>query len=140
MMVIERTLSILKPDAMRKNQIGEVIARLEKGGLKVVAAKMLQMARRQAEIFYAIHRGRPFYDALTSFMSSAPVVVMVLEGEDAISRNREIMGATDPADAAVGTIRGDLAASIDENMVHGSDGPETAKEEIGFFFPEGEVS
>ena len=134
MMVIERTLSIVKPDAMRKKQLGEVIARLEKGGLKVVAAKMLHMARRQAETFYGIHRERPFYDVLTSFMSSGPVMVMILEGEDAISRNREIMGATDPAEAAVGTIRGDLAASIDENMVHGSDGPETAKEEIRFFF------
>ncbi|MGE3954336.1 MAG: nucleoside-diphosphate kinase [Parachlamydiales bacterium] len=133
-MAKERTLSIIKPDAVRKNLIGEVIRRLEGGGLRVAAAKMLHLTKEKAEGFYAVHKARSFFHDLTTFMSSGPVVVMVLEGEGAIARNREIMGATNPKEAAKGTIRGDLADSIDENMVHGSDGPDTARQEIDFFF------
>lgn len=133
-MVIERTLSIIKPDAVSKNYIGQIISRLEKGGLMVVAAKMVHLTKAQAQEFYAIHKERPFYNNLVSFMCSGPVLVMVLEGENAIAKNREIMGATNPANAAPGTIRADFAASIDENAVHGSDAPETAKVEINFFF------
>lgn len=138
-MTKERTLSIIKPDAMRKNFIGEVISRLEKGGLSVVAAKMLHLTKEQAQGFYAIHRERPFFHDLVTFMSSAPVLVMVLEGDDAIAVNRKIMGATDPKEAAPGTIRADLADSIDQNSVHGSDAPETAKTEIAFFFSPEEI-
>lgn len=134
-MIKEQTLSIVKPDAVKKNIIGEVISRLEKGGLKIVAAKMLHLSKDQAESFYAIHRERPFFDELVTFMTSGPVLVMVLEGENAISRNREIMGATNPKEASEGTIRKDFAESIEKNVVHGSDGPETAKTEIQFFFP-----
>lgn len=130
----ERTLSIVKPDGIGKNVIGEVISRFEKGNLKVVGAKMLQLSKDQAEGFYAIHRERPFFNDLVSFMVSGPVMVMVLEGENAIAKNREIMGATNPKEAAAGTIRADFATSIDENIVHGSDAPETAKTEISFFF------
>lgn len=130
----EKTLSIIKPDAVKKNVIGKIIARFEENGLKISAAKMLQLSKDQAERFYAVHKSRPFYGALTQFISSGPVVVMILEGEDAIAKNRKIMGATNPEEAAPGTIRADFAASIDENAVHGSDSPETAKEEIAFFF------
>lgn len=133
-MTVQHTLSIVKPDAVGRNIVGEVIRRLEKGGLAIIAAKMMHLSKAQAEEFYGIHKGRPFYDALVSFMISGPVLVMVLEGEDAITKNREIMGATNPANAAPGTIRADLAKSIDENVVHGSDAPETAKTEIAFFF------
>ncbi len=135
-MVNERTLSIIKPDGVQKNIIGEVLSRFEKGGLKVVAIRMLKLNRPQAEEFYAIHRGKPFYEPLVRYMTSGPVVVSVLEGEEAIRRNRDIMGATDPKKAAPGTIRRNFAESIDANVVHGSDGPETAKMEIKFFFPE----
>jgi len=134
--VNERTLSIIKPDGVQKNIIGEVLSRFEKGGLKVVAIRMLKLNRPQAEEFYAIHRGKPFYEPLVRYMTSGPVVVSVLEGEEAIRRNRDIMGATDPKKAAPGTIRRNFAESIDANVVHGSDGPETAKMEIKFFFPE----
>ncbi len=134
--VNERTLSIIKPDGVQKNLIGECFRRFEKGGLKIVALKMLQLNKRQAEEFYAIHRGKPFFEPLIRYMISGPVVVSVLEGENAIGKNREIMGATDPKKAAPGTIRRDFAESIDANIVHGSDGPETARVEIRFFFPE----
>jgi nucleoside-diphosphate kinase len=136
---IERTLSIIKPDAVAKNVIGEIIARFEKQSLKIVAAKMLRLTRAQAEGFYEIHKGKPFYSGLVNFMISDPVLVQVLEGENAITKNREIMGATDPKNAAVGTIRADFAASIDLNAVHGSDAPETAKQEIAFFFRPEEI-
>lgn len=136
-MAIERTLSIIKPDAVAKNVIGDIISRFEKAGLKVVAAKMLQLSREQAEGFYAVHKERPFFNDLVNFMVSGPVVVQVLEGESAISRNRELMGATNPKDAAAGTIRADFAQTVDENAVHGSDAPETARVEIEYFFPEG---
>ena len=133
-MAIERTLSIIKPDATRRNLTGEVNARLEKAGLRVVAQKRLQLSRAQAEAFYAVHKARPFFNDLCTFMTSGPVVVQVLEGENAIAKNRDLMGATDPKKAAAGTIRADFADSIDANAVHGSDSPETAAREIGFFF------
>ena len=133
-MPIEKTLSIIKPDAVAKNVIGDIISRFEKGGLRIAAAKMMHLSKIQAEQFYAIHKERPFFAALVKFMSSGPVLVQVLEGENAIARNRQIMGATHPKDAAPGTIRADFADSIDHNAVHGSDAPETAKEEIAFFF------
>ena len=136
-MAIERTFSIIKPDAVAKNIIGEIISRFEKSGLRVIAAKMVHLTKEQAGGFYAVHRERPFYNDLVAYMTSGPVVVQVLEGEDAISRNREIMGATNPAEAAPGTIRADFATSIEENAVHGSDAPETASQEIEFFFSAG---
>jgi nucleoside-diphosphate kinase len=135
-MVIEQTFSIIKPDAVAKNVIGEIVSRFEKNGLQVVASKMLHLSKEQAEGFYAVHKERPFYNDLVSFMISGPVVVQVLEGESAISKNRELMGATNPADADPGTIRADFATTVDENAVHGSDAPETAAEEIKFFFGE----
>ena len=138
-MAVERTLSIVKPDGVQKNLIGEVYRRFEQGGLQIVAAKMLHLTREQAEGFYAVHKERPFYADLVSYMTSGPVVVQVLEGEDAIQKNREIMGATNPAEAAPGTIRADFAESIEENVVHGSDGPDTAAQEISFFFDGGEI-
>ena len=133
-MTVERTLSIVKPDGVQKNLIGEVYSRFEKGGLQIVAAKMLHLTQEQAEGFYAVHKERPFYADLVSYMTSGPVVVQVLEGGDAIQKNREIMGATNPAEAAPGTIRADFAESIEENIVDGSDGPDTAVQEISFFF------
>ena len=138
-MAIERTLSILKPDAVAKNVIGEILSRFEKGGLTIIAAKMMQLTRKQAEDFYAVHKARPFFNDLVNFMITGPVLVQVLEGENAILRNREIMGATDPKKAEPGTVRADFAASIDENAVHGSDAPETAVLEIGFFFQDEEI-
>jgi nucleoside-diphosphate kinase len=138
-MAIERTISIIKPDAVAKNVIGEIYSRFEKAGLKIVAAKMLHLSREQAEGFYAVHRERGFFNDLVGFMISGPVMVQVLEGEDAIARNREIMGATNPKDAAPGTIRADFAVSIDENAVHGSDSPETAAQEIAYFFQPNEL-
>jgi nucleoside-diphosphate kinase len=135
-MTVERTLSIIKPDGVGKNLIGEILGRFEKAGLRIVAAKMKHLTTEEAQGFYAVHRERPFYADLVSYMTSGPVMVQVLEGEDAIARNREIMGATNPADAAPGTIRKDFAASIEENVVHGSDGPDTAAAEIAFFFGE----
>jgi nucleoside-diphosphate kinase len=134
-MAIQRTLSIIKPDAVAKNVIGQIIARFEAAGLKVVAARMMQLSRADAEAFYAVHKARPFFKDLVDFMISGPVVVQVLEGEDAITRNRELMGATDPKKADKGTIRADFADSIDANAVHGSDAPETAAQEVAFFFP-----
>jgi len=136
-MAIERTLSIIKPDAVAKNVIGEIYSRFEKAGLRIVAAKMMHLTKEQAGGFYLVHKERPFYNDLVSFMTSGPVVVQVLEGEGAIAKNREVMGATDPSKAAPGTIRADFAQTVDENAVHGSDGPDTAKAEIAFFFPEG---
>ncbi len=136
-MAIERTLSIIKPDAVAKNVIGQIIARFENAGLKVVAARMLHLTREQAEGFYAVHRERPFFGELVEFMTSGPVVVQVLEGEDAVARNREVMGATNPKDAAPGTIRADFADEITENAVHGSDAADTAATEIAFFFGDG---
>ena len=133
-MAIENALGLFKPDGVRKNVIGQVIARYEAAGLKVVAMRMLVLSRKEAEGFYAVHRERPFFGALTEFMSSGPIVAVVLRGENAIAKNREVMGATNPKDAAPGTIRKDFATSIDENTVHGSDAPETAKEEIKYFF------
>ena len=133
-MAVERTLSIVKPDAVAKNVIGEIYSRFEKAGLRIVAAKMLHLSRGQAEGFYAVHKERPFYNDLVEFMTSGPVMVQVLEGENAIAQNREIMGATNPAEAAPGTIRADFAETVDENAVHGSDAPETAEQEIAFFF------
>jgi len=138
-MAVERTLSIIKPDAVAKDVIGEIYSRFEKGGLRIVAARMLQLDREQAEAFYAVHRERPFFSALVEFMISGPVMVQVLEGEGAIARNREIMGATNPKEAESGTIRADFADSIDANAVHGSDAPETAREEIAFFFSEDQL-
>ena len=138
-MAVERTLSIVKPDAVAKNVIGEIYSMFEGAGLRIVGARMMHLSKERAGEFYAVHRERPFYDDLVAFMSSGPVLVSVLEGEDAIARHREVMGATNPAEAAEGTIRKRFANSIDENAVHGSDGPDTAKEEIGFFFDEGEV-
>ena len=135
-MAIERTLSIAKPDAVAKNVIGEIYARFEKAGLKIVAARMLHLSRQQAQAFYEVHAERPFYADLVEFMTSGPVMVQVLEGEDAIARNREVMGATNPQDAAPGTIRADFAKTVDENAVHGSDAADTAAREIAFFFPE----
>ena len=136
-MAIERTLSIIKPDAVAKNLIGEIYSRFEKNGLRIIAARMMQLSREQAEGFYAVHRERPFFKPLVEFMTSGPVVVQVLEGENAINKNRELMGATNPKDAAPGTIRADFATTVDENAVHGSDGPDTAKQEIAFFFGAG---
>lgn len=138
-MSIQRTFSIIKPDAVAGNLIGTIYQRFEQAGLKIIASRMLHMTREQAEGFYAVHRERPFYRDLVSFMTSGPVVVQVLEGEDAIARNREIMGATNPAEAAAGTIRADFASNVEENAVHGSDGPQTAMEEIRFFFSEQEI-
>lgn len=138
-MAIERTFSIVKPDAVAKNVIGEIYSRFEKGGLTIIASKMVQLTREQAEGFYAVHKERPFFNDLVEFMISGPVMVQVLEGENAILRNRELMGATNPAEADAGTIRADFASSIDENAVHGSDAPETAKEEIAFFFSDEEL-
>lgn len=138
-MAIERTISIIKPDAVAKNVIGEIYSRFEKAGLKVVAARMVHLSREQAEGFYAVHKERPFFNDLVSFMISGPVMIQVLEGEDAIAKNREVMGATNPKDAAPGTIRADFAVSIDENAVHGSDGPETAAQEIAYFFQPNEL-
>ena len=133
-MALERTLSIVKPDGVQKNLIGEVYRRFEKAGLRIVAARMMQLSTRDAEGFYAVHRERPFYKDLVRYMTSGPVIVQVLEGDDAVTRNREIMGATDPKKAAPGTIRADLAASIEENVVHGSDSAENARTEIAYFF------
>jgi len=133
-MAVEQTLSIIKPDGVQKNLIGEIYSRFEKAGLQIVAARMLHLGSEQAEGFYAVHSERPFYADLVSYMRSGPVVVQVLEGEDAISKHREIMGATNPADADPGTIRADFADSIEENIVHGSDGADTAANEIAFFF------
>ncbi|MCG6898668.1 MAG: nucleoside-diphosphate kinase [Gammaproteobacteria bacterium] len=138
-MAIERTFSIIKPDAVSKNVIGEIVSRFENNGLRVIAAKMLHLTREQAEGFYAVHAGRPFYNDLVNFMISGPVVVQVLEGENAISKNRELMGATNPAEAAPGTIRADFAKTVDENAVHGSDAPETAAQEIRYFFSDEEL-
>lgn len=134
MATTERTLSIIKPDAVAKNHIGDIYSRFEKAGLRVVAAKMAQLTPAQAEGFYAVHKERPFFRDLVNFMISGPVMIQVLEGENAIAKHREIMGATDPKKAAAGTIRADFAASIDENAVHGSDAPDTAKGEVGYFF------
>ena len=143
-MALERTLSIIKPDAVAKNVIGEIYARFEKAGLKIVAAKMKHLSRKEAEGFYAVHRERPFFNALVEFMISGPVLVSVLEGDDAISKHRQLMGATIPAFAAPGTIRHDLAKTkqegkVHENAVHGSDAPETARAEIDYFFKPGEI-
>ena len=134
-MALERTLSIIKPDAVAKNVIGEIYARFERAGLRIVAARMMWLSRQDAEGFYAVHKERPFFKDLVEFMVSGPVMVQVLEGENAIARNRELMGATDPRKAAPGTIRADFAQSIDANAVHGSDGPDTAQNEIAYFFP-----
>ena len=138
-MAIERTFSIVKPDAVAKNVIGEIYSRFEKAGLKIIAAKMLHLTREQAEGFYAVHKERPFFNELVDFMTSGPVMVQVLEGENAIALNRAVMGATNPQEAEAGTIRADFADTIDENAVHGSDGPDTAKTEIAFFFTEDEL-
>jgi nucleoside-diphosphate kinase len=136
-MAVEQTLSIIKPDGVEKNLIGEIYSRFEKAGLEVVAARMQHLTKEEAEGFYAVHRERPFFADLVAYMTSGPVMVQVLSGEDAITKNREIMGATNPADAAPGTIRADFADSIEENIVHGSDAPETAAVEIEYFFGEG---
>jgi nucleoside-diphosphate kinase len=138
-MAIERTFSIIKPDAVAKNIIGEIYSRFEKGGLRIVAAKMLHLTREQAEGFYAVHKERPFYKDLVEFMTSGPVMVQVLEGENAILKNRELMGATNPQEAEPGTIRADFAKTVDENAVHGSDAPDTARQEIEFFFAEEDI-
>jgi nucleoside-diphosphate kinase len=134
-MAIETTLSIIKPDAVRKNVIGQIVARFESAGLRVAAARMVHLSRREAEAFYAVHRERPFFKDLVEFMISGPVFVQALHGDGAIARNRDLMGATDPKKAAPGTIRADFANSIDANAVHGSDSPETAAVEVAFFFP-----
>jgi nucleoside-diphosphate kinase len=134
-MAVEQTLSIIKPDAVKKNVIGKILARFEDAGLRIVAARMMHLSRAEAEGFYAVHRERAFFKDLVEFMISGPVMIQVLEGENAIARNRELMGATDPRKAAKGTIRADFADSIDANAVHGSDGPETARKEITYFFP-----
>ena len=138
-MANERTFSIIKPDATARNLTGQIIARFEEAGLRIVASKRIHMTREQAEGFYAVHKERPFFKDLVSFMISGPVVVQVIEGDNAIARNREIMGATNPADADAGTIRKDFAESIEANSVHGSDAPETAAEEIKFFFTDSEI-
>ena len=135
-MAVERTLSIIKPDAVAKNVIGKIYSRFESNGLKVVAAKMAWLSPQEAGAFYAVHRERPFYASLVEFMISGPVMIQVLEGENAILKHRELMGATDPQKAAPGTIRADFASSVQNNAVHGSDGPETARAEVAFFFPE----
>ena len=138
-MALERTLSIIKPDAVKKNVIGQILARFEAAGLKIVAARMIHLSRAEAEGFYAVHRERPFFKHLCDFMTSGPVLVQALEGEGAIAKNRDLMGATDPRIAAQGTIRADFADSIDANAVHGSDGPDTARTEIAYFFPASQV-
>ena len=138
-MAVERTFSIVKPDAVARNAIGQIYARFEQAGLRVVAAKMLQLTKQEAEGFYAVHKDRPFFKDLVNFMCSGPVMVQVLEGENAIAKNREVMGATNPKDAKPGTIRADFAKSIDENAVHGSDAPETAKTEIAYFLSATEI-
>ena len=138
-MALERTLSIIKPDAVAKNVVGEIYSRFEKNGLKVVAAKMKHLSKQEAEGFYAVHRERPFFNALVNFMSSGPVMIQVLEGEGAVLKNRDLMGATNPKDAAAGTIRADFADSIDANAVHGSDSLENAAIEIAYFFPATDV-
>ena len=135
-MAVEQTLSIIKPDGVQKNLIGEIYKRFEDAGLEIVAAKMKHLTDKEAQGFYAVHRERPFFNDLVAYMTSGPVMIQVLHGEDAIAKNREIMGATNPADADPGTIRADFAASIEENVVHGSDGPDTAAAEIAFFFGE----
>jgi nucleoside-diphosphate kinase len=134
-MAIERTLSIIKPDAVRRNVIGKILSRFEGAGLRIVAARMMHLSRAEAEAFYGVHRERPFFRDLVDFMTSGPIMVQVLEGEGAIAKNRELMGATDPKKAAAGSIRADFADSIDANAVHGSDAPETARAEVAFFFP-----
>ncbi len=139
-MAVERTLSIIKPDATKRNLTGKIIARFEEAGLHIIAQKRIRLSKEQAEGFYAVHRERPFFGELVQFMTSGPVVVQVLEGENAISRNREIMGATNPAEAEVGTIRKDFAQSIEANSVHGSDSAQTASEEIAFFFENSEIT
>lgn len=139
-MAIERTLSIIKPDAVAKDVIGEIYTRFEQAGLKIIAARMKHLTRAEAEQFYDVHRERPFFADLVEFMTSGPVMIQVLEGENAIMRNRELMGATNPAEAAPGTIRADFAKSIDANAVHGSDGPDTARTEIACFFTEDDIS
>lgn len=139
-MAIETTLSIIKPDGVEKNLIGEIYGRFEKAGLEIVAAKMLHLSKEQAEGFYAVHKERPFFGDLCSYMTSGPVMVQALHGENAVAVNRDLMGATNPSDAAPGTIRADYAASIEENVVHGSDATDTAANEIAFFFPEGVVA
>ena len=136
-MSVEQTLSIIKPDGVQKNLIGEIYSRFEKAGLEIVAARMMHLTTEQAQGFYAVHKERPFFNDLVSYMTSGPVMVQALSGEDAIAKNREIMGATNPADAAPGTIRADFAESIEENIVHGSDGPDTAAVEIAYFFSDG---
>ncbi len=133
-MAVQRTFSIIKPDATKRNLTGAIVAKFEEAGLRVVASKRVHLTKAQAGVFYAVHAARPFYDELCTFMSSAPIVAQVLEGEDAIAKNREVMGATNPADAAAGTIRAEFAQSMGENSVHGSDAPETAAEEIAYFF------
>ena len=138
-MAVERTLSIIKPDAVAKNVIGKIYSRFETNGLKIVASRMAHLSRQEAEGFYAVHKARPFFNDLVTFMTSGPVVLMVLEGENAVARNREVMGATDPKKAAEGTIRKDFATDIEKNTVHGSDSAENAKIEISYFFPETEV-
>ena len=138
-MATQRTFSIIKPDATKRNLTGKIVAKFEEAGLRVVASKRIHLSKAEAGRFYAVHKERPFFDELTTFMASEPIVVQVLEGEDAIARNREVMGATNPADAAEGTIRKEFALSIGENSVHGSDGEDTAKEEIVFFFSELEI-
>jgi nucleoside-diphosphate kinase len=138
-MAIERTFSIIKPDATNRNLTGKIIDKLESAGLRVVAQRRIRMTRKQAEGFYAVHKERPFFGELVDFMISGPVVVQVLEGENAVAKNREVMGATNPKDAAPGTIRKDFALSLGENSVHGSDAPETAKQEIAFFFKDDEI-
>ena len=138
-MAIERTISIIKPDAVAKNVIGEIYARFEKAGLRIIAAKMLHLSKEQAGQFYAVHKERPFYGELVDYMTSGPIMVQVLEGENAVAKNREVMGATNPKDAAPGTIRADFATDITENAVHGSDAAETARNEIAFFFKDNEI-
>ena len=139
-MAVERTLSIIKPDATRRNLTGEIVARFEKAGLRVVAQKRMRLSRQTAEAFYAVHKERPFFAGLVEFMTSGPVVVQVLQGENAIAKNREVMGATNPEKANPGTIRKEFATNIERNAVHGSDGPDTAKEEIAFFFSTAELA
>lgn len=138
-MPIERTLSIIKPDAVAKDVIGEIYTRFEQAGLRIIAARMKQLSRDETETFYDVHRGKPFFEPLVAFMTSGPVMIQVLQGQNAIARNRELMGATDPAEAAPGTIRADFASSIDANAVHGSDAPDTARFEIACFFSDGEI-
>lgn len=138
-MAVERTLSIIKPDAVAKNIIGEIYRRFEQAGLRIIAARMTQLSREQAQAFYAVHKERPFYNDLVKFMTTGPVMVQVLEGDGAVLRHRDIMGATNPKNAAPGTIRADFADSVEENAVHGSDSPETAKQEIAFFFEPGDI-